>query len=52
MNTPRYEVRSLSPAYWYVCDVRRAKRDKCRAQVSEAFASKAQAIAALARIGS
>jgi hypothetical protein len=44
-----YAVKSLSPAYWYVCDVQRAKASKCRAQVSPSFASKAEADAWMAK---
>ena len=49
-HTPgRYAVRSLSPAYWYVCDVERAKREQCRAQVGRPCTSEAEARAALAK---
>lgn len=37
-----FEVRSLSPAYWYVCDAELAKREKTRGQVSKPYASKAE----------
>jgi hypothetical protein len=46
MNTT-FKVRSLSPAYWYVCDVKRAKAEKCRAQIGPAYGTKAEAEAAL-----
>jgi hypothetical protein len=46
----RYSVRSLSPAYWYVCDVTTAKRERSRGQVSRPFGSEAEARAALAKV--
>lgn len=50
MQQSTLKVRSLSPAYWYVCDVGQAKREKCRGQVSEAFATRAEADKAIIRM--
>jgi len=54
MNTKPVDVmavRSLSPAFWYVCNTARAKEDKSRGMVAGPFATADEARAALARIG-
>lgn len=40
------EVRSLSPAYWYICDSSKATRLRCRAMVAGPFATRAAAFSA------
>lgn len=46
MNT-NIRVRSLSPAYWYLCDTKRAKQEKCRAQIGQPYGTRAEAEQAL-----
>jgi hypothetical protein len=49
-HTPgRYSVRSLSPAFWYVYDAAKARRERGRGQVGRAYGSEAEARAAISK---
>jgi len=48
-NTQALEVRSLSPAYWYIYDAAKAKAERGRGQVGRSYGTKAEALAAITK---
>ena len=53
MNEPKPEpcqVRSLSPAAWYIYSPAKAARERGRGQIGRLYATKAEAEAALVRL--
>jgi len=48
-HTPRFQVRSLGPAFWYVCDTAKAQQTRSRGQVGRPHATRADAERAIAK---
>jgi hypothetical protein len=51
MSTPAHlTVRSLSPAYWYLYDAQKAKRESGRGQIGRPFGTEVEARAVLKKM--